>query len=520
MKTLLMTATTLPTTLLFLLLLLFSKTTAYTSSPDHLLKTAHQFIATTEEPSTLPDALSQLTTLRQFLTHLLSHKEYKAPDAPSFLQQEREQQARVEEEEAKTLQRLEQQWEVDPNAQVTKTTTNNVPCTHHVSCDECLAHKCGWCIGARRCIQDIAWVCRGDHDHVGKVGKHDTCPTVESVEQARKEREALREAARIAYAPPSSSKGDDQQTDGTRGTSDSSGDDDNNNNKNNKGPSLPRGTYGESCRDCVVQEPTSLHCLCTQPDGQELPSTLDYSTCDDNTHEVLNANGQLACGEMSLTRMEAQRRAKERLEQREFEELERVSNEMKNQGKNEEGGTTEDDNNNKNNDNKNQKSSKKKTKSAKQIKEDQHRRESVLKYVERSKTDSTRGAKAPYVALNVDRTATQSEIRKAYRTLTLLLHPDKNEPEMRDLAESAFREVVAAYEILSNPDKRAAFDDFGGNAEDDGGFESFWEYENSGKKDERDFYTGHRLITQLTEQLWDRRLVGDSIWLVEFYAPW
>ena len=50
--------------------------------------------------------------------------------------------------------------------------------------------------------------------------------------------------------------------------------------------------------------------------------------------------------------------------------------------------------------------------------------------------------------------ATQSDIRSAYRRLTLLLHPDKNDVDMRDLAETAFREVVAAYEILSNPDKR------------------------------------------------------------------
>ena len=56
--------------------------------------------------------------------------------------------------------------------------------------------------------------------------------------------------------------------------------------------------------------------------------------------------------------------------------------------------------------------------------------------------------------MNSQKTATQSDIRSAYRRLTLLLHPDKNDIDMRDLAETAFREVVAAYEILSNPDKR------------------------------------------------------------------
>ena len=105
------------------------------------------------------------------------------------------------------------------------------------------------------------------------------------------------------------------------------------------------------------------------------------------------------------------------------------------------------------------------------------------------------------------------------RSLILRLHPDKNPPELSEEAEAGFREVVAAYEILSNPDKRAAFDDFGGDGGteeggNDGGFDTFWEYQQSGKKDERNFYTGHPLITQLTEKLWDRRLVGNVIWLV------
>ena len=129
------------------------------------------------------------------------------------------------------------------------------------------------------------------------------------------------------------------------------------------------------------------------------------------------------------------------------------------------------------------------------------------------------GAEKPYETLGVERDAPQSEIRRAYRRLTLRLHPDKNKL-MEDIALLAFQELVKAYEVIGNPDKRAAFDDFGGHSKEEGGFNTFWEYEQSGEKDERNFYTGHPFITQLTKRFWDRRLTGESIWLVEFYAPW
>jgi hypothetical protein len=462
-----------------LLCLQSSRIYGYSASNVHdtAYKFAHPDVNNPTTFDTIEAALSEIETLREVLRHLLATKEYKAPEPPSFLQQERAETARVEEEEKKQLDRLQQEWEVNAASGTSASSKQkSAPCSHHVSCDACLEAKCGWCIGARRCIDDIPWVCRGDHDHVGTVGKHDTCPTLESVEQARKEREALRESARLASAP-ASTKDEQDNTQGGKGSSSSKS-------------TLPRGTYDGSCRDCVLSEAERrlMTCICRGPDGNERESELDPSSCDDNTQEIINQNGALACGDMSLTRIEARQRAAERLQQRELEELERVANEMK-------GGE----------ETKPKKKGKKKTK--KQLEEDRVRKESVLRYVERSKAEDTRGSKAPYEALDVERTATQSDIRSAYRRLTLLLHPDKNEADFRDLAETAFREVVAAYEILSNPDKRAAFDDFGGNAEDDGGFETFWEYENSGKKDERSFYTGHRLITQLTEQLWDRRLV-------------
>ena len=62
----------------------------------------------------------------------------------------------------------------------------------------------------------------------------------------------------------------------------------------------------------------------------------------------------------------------------------------------------------------------------------------------------------PYAALGVDRSASQDEIRKAYRKLAKETHPDLNpgKPE----AEQRFKEINAAYDIVGDPDKRKRFD--------------------------------------------------------------
>ena len=61
-----------------------------------------------------------------------------------------------------------------------------------------------------------------------------------------------------------------------------------------------------------------------------------------------------------------------------------------------------------------------------------------------------------YEILGVERTATEIEIKRAYRTLALKYHPDKN-PDDKEAAEK-FREAAEAYEVLSDPDKKNLYD--------------------------------------------------------------
>src|ERR1041384_7101626 len=64
-----------------------------------------------------------------------------------------------------------------------------------------------------------------------------------------------------------------------------------------------------------------------------------------------------------------------------------------------------------------------------------------------------------YEILSVSRNADGDEIKKAYRKLTIKYHPDKNPGD--HTAEDKFKEAAEAYEVLSNPDKRARYDRFG-----------------------------------------------------------
>lgn len=54
-----------------------------------------------------------------------------------------------------------------------------------------------------------------------------------------------------------------------------------------------------------------------------------------------------------------------------------------------------------------------------------------------------------YSVLEVSRTSSLSDIRKAYRRLALIWHPDKN-PDRKEEAEKKFKEISEAYEVLSD----------------------------------------------------------------------
>lgn len=66
-----------------------------------------------------------------------------------------------------------------------------------------------------------------------------------------------------------------------------------------------------------------------------------------------------------------------------------------------------------------------------------------------------------YATLGLTKTATEDELKKAYRKLAQKYHPDKNQGD--NLAEEKFKDIQEAYQVLSDPDKRAKYDRLGSN---------------------------------------------------------
>ncbi len=68
-----------------------------------------------------------------------------------------------------------------------------------------------------------------------------------------------------------------------------------------------------------------------------------------------------------------------------------------------------------------------------------------------------------YKALGVEKSASQAEIKKAFKKLAVKYHPDKNPDDSK--AEARFKEVNEAYQVLSDPEKRKKYDKLGANWE-------------------------------------------------------
>jgi DnaJ-class molecular chaperone len=65
-----------------------------------------------------------------------------------------------------------------------------------------------------------------------------------------------------------------------------------------------------------------------------------------------------------------------------------------------------------------------------------------------------------YAELGVSKTATDGDLKKAYRKLAMKWHPDKNK-DNRDKAEEKFKKISEAYDVLSDKQKRNIYDKYG-----------------------------------------------------------
>src|ERR1700742_1076571 len=85
------------------------------------------------------------------------------------------------------------------------------------------------------------------------------------------------------------------------------------------------------------------------------------------------------------------------------------------------------------------------------------------------RADASSMPRDPYEVLGVERDASTQQIKKAFRALARELHPDVNTEDPD--AEEKFKEAAEAYEILSDPERRATYDRYGYEGLRSGGYQ-------------------------------------------------
>ncbi|GAA5895456.1 hypothetical protein JCM6882_006258 [Rhodosporidiobolus microsporus] len=121
-----------------------------------------------------------------------------------------------------------------------------------------------------------------------------------------------------------------------------------------------------------------------------------------------------------------------------------------------------------------------------------------------------------YAVLNLERGATQEEIQKSYRRLAAILHPDRHsarDPSLKPAADARFAELQQAFEVLSDPHRRAVYDELG-----EKGLKTQWEVGVRGKSAQELRAEYERLnrekleqsIEQLVKSKGDLTIVSDA----------
>eukprot|EP01064_Diplonema_japonicum_P003172 TRINITY_DN12077_c0_g1_i1.p1 TRINITY_DN12077_c0_g1~~TRINITY_DN12077_c0_g1_i1.p1 ORF type:complete len:296 (+),score=49.82 TRINITY_DN12077_c0_g1_i1:74-961(+) len=104
-----------------------------------------------------------------------------------------------------------------------------------------------------------------------------------------------------------------------------------------------------------------------------------------------------------------------------------------------------------------------------------------------------------YEELGVEETASEEEIKKAYKKLAMKWHPDRQRTEEdKEIAEERFKEITRAYDTVGDPEKREAYD----RGEESGGYGGFEGYEDSFFRSffGEDFFRPTQIILQ--QDLW------------------